>query len=120
MATIHLTKEDFVKRVYDYKSHPGKFVFLGKRPAVVDFYATWCAPCRMLSPLLEELSEEYAGRIDVYKVNVEEQEELSAQFEVQSIPTMLFISVTGKLQRTVGAMGKPQLSEAFERLLRDR
>ena len=117
MATIHLTKEQFMAQVYDYKSHPGSFKFLGKRPALIDFYAAWCGPCKMLSPVLEELSNEYAGKVDIYKINVDEEEDLAAFFGIRSIPTLMFVPLDGNIQRSQGAMGKPQLKDAIERIL---
>lgn len=117
MATIHLTKEQFLKRIADYEAVPGRFEFLGEKPALIDFYAAWCGPCRMLAPVLEEISDEYSGKIDVYKVNVDEEEELASLFNVRSIPTLVFIPLNGKIEVTQGAMGKPQLKEAVERAL---
>lgn len=117
MATIHLTKEQFLKRIADYEAVPGRFEYLGKRPALIDFYAAWCGPCRMLAPILEEISGEYSGKIDVYKVNVDEEEELASLFNVRSIPTLVFIPMNGKIEVMQGAMGKPQLKAAVERIL---
>lgn len=117
MATIHLTKEQFLKRIADYEAVPGRFEFLGEKPALIDFYAAWCGPCRMLAPVLEEISDEYSGKIDVYKVNVDEEEELASLFNVRSIPTLVFIPLNGKIEVTQGAMGKPQLKGAVERAL---
>lgn len=117
MATIHLTKEQFLKRIADYEAVPGRFEFLGEKPALIDFYAAWCGPCRMLAPVLEEISDEYSGKIDVYKVNVEEEEELASLFNVRSIPTLVFIPLNGKIEVAQGAMGKPQLKGAVERVL---
>ena len=117
MATIHLTTEEFIGRVADFRSNPDKFVFLGKRPALIDFYAAWCGPCKMLSPVLEELSDEYSGKVDIYKINVDEEEELATVFGIRSIPTLIFVPLDGKLQRSQGAMGKPQLKEAIENIL---
>ena len=117
MATIHLTSEQFVVRVGDYKSNPGHFDFLGDKPALIDFYASWCGPCKMLAPVLEELSDEFAGRIDIYKINVDEEEELSMLFGIRSIPTLIFIERNGVMHRSQGAMGKPQLKEAVENIL---
>ena len=117
MATIHLTNEQFIARVGDYKSTPGSFKFLGDKPALVDFYAEWCGPCKMLAPVLEELSGEYAGKVDVYKVNVDEEEELAMLFGIRSIPTLIFIERDGTMHRSQGAMGKPQLKDAIEKIL---
>ena len=117
MATIHLTNEQFIARVADYKANPGDFKFLGDKPALIDFYAEWCGPCKMLAPVLEELSDELAGKVDVYKVNVDEEEELSMLFGIRSIPTLIFIEKGGTMHRSQGAMGKPQLKEAIEKLL---
>lgn len=117
MATIHLTKEQFLKRIADYEAVPGRFEFLGEKPALIDFYAAWCGPCRMLAPVLEEISDEYSGKIDVYKVNVDEEEELASLFNVRSIPTLVFIPLNGKIEVAQGAMGKSQLKGAVERAL---
>lgn len=115
MATTHLTKDEFTKRVAEV--NVSGFRFLGKRPVLVDFYADWCSPCRMLAPILEELSDEYAGKIDIYKINIDEERELAEIFAIRSIPTLLFITPDGKLKRTQGAMGKPLLREAIENSL---
>ncbi len=117
MATIHLTSEQFIARVGDYRSIPGGFDFLGDKPALIDFYADWCGPCKMLAPVLEDISNEYAGRVDVYKVNVDEEEELAMYFGIRSIPTLIFIEQNGTMHRSQGAMGKPQLKEAIENTL---
>ena len=117
MATIHLTNEQFINRVADYKSYPGSFKFLGDKPALIDFYAEWCGPCKMLSPVLEEVSNEYAGKVDVYKINVDEEEDLASLFGIRSIPTLIFIEKNGTMHRSQGAMGKPQLKEAIEKVL---
>ena len=117
MATIHLTSELFIARVADYKANHEKFEFLGDNPALIDFYAGWCGPCKMLAPVLEELSDEYEGKVDVYKVNVDEEEELAMLFGIRSIPTLIFIEKNGTMHRSQGAMGKPQLKEAIEKIL---
>lgn len=117
MATVHLTKEQFLRRIADYEKNPDSFRFLGSRPALIDFYAGWCGPCKMLAPVLEELSDEYAGRVDIYKVNVEQEEELAALFRVRSIPTLVYIPMDGQIRVTQGAVGKPQLKEAIENIL---
>ena len=117
MATIHLKNEEFIKRIADYKSNPIGFEFLGDKPAVIDFYAEWCGPCKMLAPVLEEVSDEYAGKVDIYKINVDEEEELASFFSIRSIPTLIFIEQNGTMHRSQGAMGKPQLKEAIESIL---
>ena len=117
MATIHLTNEQFINRVADYRSNPGSFEFLGDKPALIDFYAEWCGPCKMLAPVLEEVSDEYAGKVDIYKINVDEEEELASLFSIRSIPTLIFIEKNGTMHRSQGAMGKPQLKEAIESIL---
>lgn len=117
MATIHLTKEQFLKRIADYEKNPKGFEFLGERPALIDFYADWCGPCKMLAPVLETVSDKYSGRVDVYKVNVDQEEELASLFNVRSIPTLVFIPMNGELKITQGAVGQPQLEEAINRFL---
>lgn len=117
MATIHLTKEQFLKRIADYEKNNDSFEFLGDKPALIDFFAGWCGPCKMLAPVLEEVSDEYAGRVDVYKVDVEQEEELAALFSVRSIPTLVFIPLNGQIRITQGAVGKPQLKEAIDNIL---
>ena len=118
MATIHLTKSDFLNKVVNYVENPQKWKFLGDKPAVIDFYAEWCGPCKRLSPVLEELSETYAGKVDIYKINVDEEEELAQVFGVQSIPTLIFVPLNGNPQRTQGALPKNALTEAIEGLLK--
>ena len=117
MATIHLKKDDFIKRVADYENNPGEFKFLGDKPALIDFYAEWCGPCKMLAPVLEEVSDSFAGKVDVYKINVDEEEELASLFGIRSIPTLIFVPMDGKMQRSQGAMGKVQLEEAIRNVL---
>lgn len=117
MATVHLTKGQFLRKIADYEKNPNSFRFLGSRPALIDFYAGWCGPCKMLAPLLEEVSDEYAGRVDIYKVDVEQEEELAALFRVRSIPTLVYIPMDGQIRVTQGAVGKPQLKEAIENIL---
>ena len=117
MATIHLKNEEFIKRVADYKSNPKGFEFLGDKPALIDFYAEWCGPCKMLAPVLEEVSEEYAGKVDIYKINVDEEEELASIYGNRSIPTLIFIEKNGTMHRSQGAMGKTQLKGTIEDIL---
>ena len=90
MTTVHLTTEKFKEFVFDYKTEQ-EWKYKGSLPAIIDFYADWCGPCRMVAPVLEELAKEYEGRLLIYKVNTENEPELSAVFGIQSIPTFLFI-----------------------------
>lgn len=117
MATINLTKGGFLRKIADFEKNPQKWEFLGDKPALVDFYAPWCGPCKMLSPILDELSEEYAGKIDIYKVNVDDEEELSNYFGIRSVPTLIFIPMNGEPQKAAGALPKQQLVNIFEEIL---
>lgn len=117
MATINLTKGGFLRKVYDYETNPNEWKFLGARPALIDFYASWCGPCKALAPVLDELSMEYAGRVDIYKVNVDDEEELAALFKVRSIPTLLFVPMNGNPQVSMGAMSKAELAKRLDELI---
>jgi thioredoxin 1 len=107
-GTIHLTKQDFLHKVMDYEENPSEWVFKGNKPCLVDFYADWCAPCRISSPILEELAEEYHGRINVYKVDTEKEGELAAVFGIESIPAFLFCPLDGKPVMTAGIGRTPE------------
>lgn len=117
MKTMSLHKADFLNKVANYETSPSEWKFLGERPAIIDFYATWCGPCKMLSPVLEELAAEYAGKIDIYKINVEEEEELAGVFGVRSVPTLLFVPMEGAPQMAQGALPKNVLQEAIRNVL---
>lgn len=117
MKAVNLTKEDFLKKVANYEANPNEWKFLGERPALIDFYATWCGPCKRLAPVMEELAEEYAGQIDVYKIDVDSEEELAALFGVRSIPTLLFVPMNDKPQMAQGALPKNALQDAINNVL---
>ncbi len=110
----HLTKETFLEKVFDYENKK-EWEFQGELPAVIDFYADWCGPCKMVGPIVEELSEEYEGKVDFYKIDTEEQQELAAAFGIQSIPSLLFIPLDGKPQMAAGALPK----ETFKQVIDD-
>ena len=110
--TIHLTNEDFLSQIFDYETNT-EWVYKGTLPAIVDFYADWCEPCRIVAPILDELAEEYAGKIIIYKVDTEVEKELAAAFGIQSIPSLLFIPVNAVPQMAQGALPK----ETFERII---
>ena len=92
MAVISLTRELFVKKVSPLIYHSSEFRFLGEKPAVLDFYAEWCSPCQMVAPVLEELSDLFDGKVDFYKINVDEENELSAHFNIRSIPSVQYLN----------------------------
>lgn len=87
---IHLTKAEFLQKVANYEANPDKWVYLGDKPCIIDFYADWCGPCKMVAPILEELAQEYDGQIYIYKVDTEAEMELASDFGIRSIPTLLF------------------------------
>lgn len=116
MATINLTKGGFVRRVADI-DNLANWNFLGTRPALIDFYASWCGPCQRLAPILERISEEFAGRVDIYKVNVDDEEQLAQAFGIRSIPTLIFIPITGAPERTMGAMSETELRTRLNNLI---
>jgi thioredoxin len=95
-GTKLLTKSEFLKNVWNYEKSPQEWVFLGDKPAIIDFYADWCGPCRTASPILEEVSHEFAGKITVYKIDTQKEQELAAVFGVRSIPAFLYIPKNGK------------------------
>jgi thioredoxin len=112
----HLTKESFKEKVFNFETETD-WKFSGELPAIIDFYADWCGPCKMVAPILEELSAEYAGKIDIYKVDTEAEEELAGVFGIQSIPSILFIPKEGEPQMMVGALPKASMKQAIEEIL---
>lgn len=117
MKTIPLNKADFLKKVANYETNSTEWKYLGDKPAIIDFYATWCGPCKMVAPILEELAAEYGDKIYIYKVDTEQEEELAASFGIRSIPSILFIPMNGKPQMAQGAMPKASFKEAIEKVL---
>jgi len=117
MATIKLTTQDFKEKVFNYEVEK-EWKFQGNLPVIIDFYADWCGPCKMVAPVLEELSEEYDGQLVIYKVDTEAEMELAAVFGIQSIPTFLFIPVKGQPMMQPGAFPKKVFKQVIdERLL---
>ena len=112
----HLTKATFIEKVFDFEKNKD-WKFEGKLPCIIDFYADWCGPCKMVAPILEELSDEYKGRVDIYKVDTEDQQELAAAFGIRSIPSMLFCPTEGQPQMAQGALPKPSLKQAIDEVL---
>ncbi len=119
MKPIELTSEEFKKKIMDFDRYPKDWKFEGDRPAIVDFYATWCGPCKAVAPIMEQLAEKYAGKIDFYKVDIDQQENVAAAFNVQSIPTILFIPKSGEPYMSIGAMMRSQFEDIInEQLLK--
>jgi len=120
MATIHLSGEDFKDRVFNYETDQ-EWKYKGNLPAIIDFYADWCGPCKAIAPALEELSEEYKDRLLIYKIDTDKEQELSSVFGIQSIPTLLFIPLEGNPMMQKGAAPKNALKQVIdERLLQKK
>jgi thioredoxin len=115
--TETLTKEKFIEKVFNYENNKD-WKFEGNKPCIVDFYADWCGPCKTLAPILEQLSEEYGDKIDIYKVNTENERELSSVFGIRSIPSMLFVPMGEQPQMAAGALPKAQLESVIKDVLK--
>lgn len=113
----HLTAETFKQKVFNYETNK-EWKFEGAKPALIDFYADWCGPCKMVAPILEELAGEFDGKIDIYKVDTEEQQELASVFGIQSIPSLLFIPLNDQPQMAMGALPKDSFKQAFKEVLK--
>jgi thioredoxin 1 len=109
----HLTKETFRTKVFNFEKNK-EWKFEGTRPCLIDFYADWCAPCKMVAPVLEDLSKDYKDKVDIYKVNTEEEQELASMFGIQSIPSLLFVPLTGQPRMAMGALPKDAFEKAFK------
>lgn len=112
----HLTKETFKEKIFNFETEK-EWKFSGALPCIIDFYADWCAPCKMVAPVMEELSKEYAGKVDIYKVDTEAEQELAGIFGIQSIPSILFCPKEGQPQMMMGAMPKQQFVQAINDIL---
>ncbi len=113
---VHLTKETFLSKVFNYELNK-EWKFEGDKPCVIDFYADWCGPCKMVAPVLEELSKDFDGKLNVYKVNTEEEQELASAFGIKSIPSFLFVPAEGQPQMAMGALPKDTFVKAFKDVL---
>jgi thioredoxin len=112
----HLTKETFLNKVFNYEKNK-EWKFEGEKPCIIDFYADWCQPCKMVAPVLEDLAIDFDGRIDIFKVNTEEELELASAFGIRSIPSFLFVPADGKPQMAMGALPKETFVRAFKDVL---
>jgi len=113
----HLTKETFKEKIFDFEQNKD-WKFEGDMPCLIDFYADWCQPCKMVAPVLEELSTEYKGKLNIYKVDTEDQQELAAMFGVKSIPSLLFVPMEDQPQMAMGALPKDSFEKAIKDVLR--
>jgi len=114
--TEYLTKESFIEKIFDFETKK-EWEYKGDLPAIIDFYADWCGPCKMVAPVLESLSKEFEGKINVFKVNTDKEQELSAAFGIQSIPSFLFIPVGAQPQMAMGALPKASFQSAIKDVL---
>ena len=111
---INLTYNEFVKKVWNFENDPNTFKYEGKLPCVVDFFATWCGPCRKVSPIMEKIAKEYDGKLIVYKIDVDKEPKLASTFGVRNIPTVLFIPKEGQPSKQVGALSEQQYTQIIE------
>lgn len=114
--TEHLTKDTFLQKVFDYEKNK-EWKFTGDLPCIIDFYADWCNPCKMVAPILEELAKEYDGKLDIYKVDTEKETELASIFGIRSIPSLLFVPKEGQPRMAMGALPKDTFIKAFKDVL---
>jgi thioredoxin 1 len=112
-----LSKESFLQKVFNYEQNK-EWKFEGELPCIVDFYADWCGPCKMVEPILQELAQEYQGKLNIYRVDTQAQQELAAAFDIQSIPSILFIPLNDKPQMAVGALPKETLKKTIKEVLK--
>ena len=111
--TVHLTKAEFLKKVMDYENNVNEWKYLGDKPAIIDFYADWCGPCKRLSPILEEIAAEYEGEVIIYKVNVDDERDIATAFGIRSLPTLFFVPKQGNPSVVEGFLPKEELYKAM-------
>lgn len=113
MSVEHLTKEAFIEKIFDFEN--GKeWKYKGDNPCIIDFYADWCAPCKAVAPIIEELAKDYNGKVDIYKINTEQEAELSGMFGIRSIPSILFVPLDAQPQMAMGALPKASFQQAIK------
>jgi thioredoxin 1 len=112
-----MSTQMFTKLIWDFRKNPSSFTFTGDLPVIIDFYADWCRPCRMVAPIMEEFAKEYNGKVRIFKVNTDAEQELSRLFQIRSIPAVMFIPKTGKPQMSVGALPKDSFKKIINELL---
>ncbi len=116
MTVEHLNKETFLTKVFNFETNKD-WKFEGDLPCIIDFYADWCGPCKMVAPILDELAIEYSGKINIYKIDTEAEQELAGAFGIRSIPSMLFVPKDGQPRMSVGALPKDALKNAIQEVL---
>ena len=114
---IALTQKEFLQKIYDYEKNKDAFVYEGDLPCIIDFYADWCAPCKIVEPILKELAEEYKGKIMIYKINTDNERSLAKAFGIQSIPTYFFVTNKGELQYAMGALPRETFVRVIDEVL---
>lgn len=117
MALEHLTKKTFQEKVFNYEANQ-EWKYEGDKPAIIDFYADWCQPCKMVAPILEELQAEYGDKLVIYKVDTEAEQELAGAFGIRSIPSLLFIPADGQPQMAAGALPKDSFKQVIGDVLK--
>jgi len=117
MGPIHLTKAEFLKKVTDFETNPKVWKYLGDKPCIIDFYATWCGPCKLVAPILEDLAKDYNGKINIYEVDIDAEQEITNAYGIQSIPTIFFCPMNGIPQVSQGAMPKDAFIKAINEIL---
>ena len=113
--TIQINKQEFITQIMDFEKNPTEWIYLGDKPCIIDFYASWCGPCAMIAPILNQLAEEYDGKINIYKVDTEVERELAAAFQIRSIPTLIFCPMNDNPHQFNGGMPK----EEFDRIIKE-
>jgi thioredoxin 1 len=113
----HLTNETFKNKVFNFDDNK-EWKFEGDKPCLIDFYADWCAPCKIVHPILEELAKEYNDKINIYRVDTDKERQIAGMFGIQSIPSLLFIPLEGQPQMAVGALPKETFKQAFKDVLK--
>ena len=117
MSVEHLTLETFKEKVFNFEESK-EWSFNGQNPCVIDFYADWCGPCKMIAPIMEQLSTEYDNKVDFYKIDTEDQVELASMFGIRSIPSILFVPAEGQPQMAAGALPKASFKQIISEVLK--
>ena len=115
--TIQINKQEFITQIMDFEKNPNEWIYLGNKPCIIDFYASWCGPCAMIAPILNQLANEYEGKINIYKVDTEVERELAAAFGIRSIPTLIFCPTNDNPHQFNGGMPKDEFDRVIKELL---